>query len=142
MFATFDNREFPLIHIKLSNTIRSDEEFELFTTEWKSYDNMRKPYSFIFDSNDVGFVNIKYAVKMAQFIQTLKTNKDNVYLEKSIIVCSRTYVHYMITCIFYLQKPIAPVYIVSSIAKASELYIQLQNGLDLYGPDVSFIPTE
>ena len=142
MFATFDKREFPLIHIKLSGTINSDEEFEAFTREWISCDEMRKPYTFMFDSIDVGFVNIRYAVKTARFIQTLKAQINRVYLEKSIIVCSRTYIHYLLSFIFYLQKPVAPVYIVSSNEKAAELYIQLQNGLDLYGSDVSFIPTE
>ena len=142
MVAIFDRTKFPLVYIKLSGTISSDEEFESFTTEWKSYDEMRKPYSFIFDSEEVGFVNIKYAVKIAQFIQTLKEQIDNVYLEKSIIICNRTYIHYMLSFIFYLQKPVAPVYIVNSKEKANELYIQIQNGLGFYDPDVSFIQTE
>ena len=139
MFATFDKKELPLIRIKLSNTIRSGEEFEAFTSEWKACDVMRKQYTFMFDTLEVGFVNIKYAFKMAQFIQTLKTDIANVYLEKSIIICKHSYIRYMLSFIFNLQKPVAPVYIVDSREKAEALYIELECGLDLYGDDVLFI---
>lgn len=142
MFATFDKRRFPLIHIKLSGTIHSDAEFDSIVQEWKLCNDTRKPYTIIFDSTDAGIIDIKYAVKIAHFIQTLKTQSDAVYLEKSIIICKGTYIRSMLSVIFKLQKPNSPVYIVNSKEKANELYIQIQNGLGFYDPDVSFIQTE
>ena len=79
---------------------------------------------------------------MPHFIQTLKTQSDAVYLEKSIIICKGTYIRSMLSVIFKLQKPNSPVYIVNSKQKAFELYNQINCGLYLYDPDVSLITND
>ena len=41
--------------------------------------------AFLFDTRDVGFINIKYAYKMSSFIKNMKENEQN-YLQFTIII--------------------------------------------------------
>ena len=65
---------------------------------------------------------------MTLFIENLKKRKkklNNVYLLKSIIICNNTYQKKILDWVFYIQKPVAPVYIVNNYNEANELYENL-----------------
>ena len=72
--------------------------------------NQKQNFIFIFDTTNVGFVNPIYCFKMAMFIHNLKQRKVQ-YLQKSNIIVSSDIVEKLLELIFFLQKPVAPVYI-------------------------------
>jgi len=111
MFATFDNSDFPTVKVTLSETIVDRNDFENFLQEWlKLYDN-KQYFTFIFDTQNVGFINPKYSILMSLFIKELK-KRDIQYLEKSHIYVYNNFTMYLLDLIFNLQKPVAPVYII------------------------------
>lgn len=109
-WATYDHGNFPVVKIKLSKSIRDNEDFNNFLNGWlKCYDN-KKHFIMIFDTTDVGFVNMKYAFKMVSFIDELKKINNGLLL-KSYIIYDSFYVRMLLKLIFSLKKPIAPVII-------------------------------
>ena len=134
MFGTFNDTNFPHIYITL-NTIETDDDFTTFCETWKSYDKKRQNYTFIFDATNVGYIPVKYAYKMSEFISELKQKKikeNNVFLEKSIIISNKWYVNSLLYLIFSLVKPVAPVYLINDIEKTNQLLIQLQLNSSFY----------
>ena len=134
MFGTFDDTDFPHIYVTL-NTIEHDDDFTIFCETWKNYDKKRQNYTFIFDATNVGYIPVKYAYKMSEFISELKQKKikeNNVFLEKSIIISNKWYVNSLLYLIFSLVKPVAPVYLINDIEKTNQLLIQLQLNSSFY----------
>lgn len=119
MWATFDDSEYPLIRVKLKGKIKNNVDFCNFTTTWESYNSRRTEYVFVFDSREVGYVNMKYAFKMASFIKDLKRKEQ--YLKSSIIIVENKYLRFLLNLIFKLQKPVADVYMTRD---ASENHIE------------------
>jgi hypothetical protein len=143
MFGTFDDATFPYIYVTL-DTIQSDIDFTMFCETWKSYDEKRQKYTFIFDATNVGYIPVKYAYKMSGFISKLKqqkTSENNIFLEKSIIISNKWYVNSLLYLIFSLVKPVAPVYLVNNGEKATQLLSQLNLNSSFYDDDsVTFFP--
>lgn len=110
MFAKFDYSEFPIVKVNFSESIENSDNFNKFLQEWlKLYEN-KINFTFIFNTEKVGYINPKYCILMSLFIKELK-NKEVQYLKKSDIYVSSYFVLYLLDLIFYLQKPVAPVYI-------------------------------
>lgn len=122
MWATFDDTEYPLIKVKLEGKIKNNVDFFNFTTTWRSYNNRHTHYVFVFDATRVGYVNMKYAFKMASFIKELK--RETQYLKSSIIIVENKYLKFLLNLIFKLQKPVADVYITndSSTEHVDKIY--------------------
>jgi len=143
MFGIFDDTKFPNIYVTL-NTIENDDDFTIFCNKWKSYDEKRIHYTFIFDATSVGYIPVKYAYKMSNFISKLKKQKattNDVFLEKSIIISNRWYVDTLLYLIFSLVKPVAPVYLINDKKKVNQLLLQLQiNNAFYQDDDVTFFP--
>ena len=112
MWATFDDSNFPYVHIKMTGVPENDDDFQDFLTKWDSYNINRNqlPYIFIFDTRDVGFVNIKYSFRMSSFIKQLKSS-EHQYLRGSIIVTGGFWSRFLLKVIFWTQRPVAPVYL-------------------------------
>ena len=53
----------------------------------------------------------KYAIKMSDFIKELKTRPQ--FLKASVIKSSSKYTRFLLRLIFWIQKPVANVYILS-----------------------------
>ena len=101
MFATFDNSDFPIVKVTLSETIVDRNDFENFLQEWlKLYDN-KEYFTFVFDTQNVGFINPKYSVLMSLFIKELK-KRDIQYLEKSEIYVYNKFTMYLLDLIFII----------------------------------------
>jgi hypothetical protein len=127
MFAKFNNEKFPKVYITCNKNINV-KSWEHFTKTWINYDSLKKPYTFIFDLSGLGMPPFSYAWKMTFFIEKLKKRKkryNNVYLSKSIIICNNTYQKKILEWVFYIQNPVAPVYIVNNYNEANELYENL-----------------
>ena len=139
MFGVFDDNLFPLIKITLNNIV-DNNDFVSFCNNFESYDSRKQKYTFVIDTTNVGYVPIKYAYLMAIFIKKLKNRKktmNNVYLDRSIIVCNNIYIRRLLEVIFSLQSPISNVYIVDSYDKVENLYNNLQTSIHFYESDVS-----
>tara|TARA_B100000925_G_C21671660_1_gene330101 strand:+ start:101 stop:538 length:438 start_codon:yes stop_codon:yes gene_type:complete len=113
MFANFnyDNYEKKnIVKVVFDTNIIDDNDFDNFLNSWIQLYNLKKDFTFIFDTTNVGYVPIKYSFKMSAFIKNLKRN-DYQYLQKSIILVKSNFVKNMLDIIFYIQPPVAPVYL-------------------------------
>ena len=119
-FAVYDYTSLPIIHIYMNNTIESDADFNNFISEWHLIYARRQPFKYVFHAEKVGFVPIKYALRMAAFIKSLRQTSEQ-YLQKSVIVIDHNYAKYLLNLIFYLQPPVADVYITKDPSLIEEL---------------------
>ena len=108
MFAKFNYDNFPIVHVYFSTNINNDSDFINFLNQWLELYESKKKFSFIFHTENVGYIPIKYAISMSLFIKKLK-KKEIQYLQKSIIIINSSFVKNMLELIFYLQSPVAPV---------------------------------
>lgn len=108
MWSEYDHSEFPIVKVKMKGIIKDDAEFEQFLTEWKELYKNREDFIFVFDTSKVGWVNPKYALKMAYFISTLK-KEPTQYLKRSIIIIGNLWVRSLLCVIFALQTPVCPI---------------------------------
>ena len=113
MFAqyNYDNYEKKnIVKVVFDTNIIDDNDFDNFLNEWLQLYNLKKDFIFIFDTTNVGYVPIKYSFKMSAFIKNLK-RMEYQYLKKSIILVKSNFVKNMLDLIFYIQPPVAPVYL-------------------------------
>ena len=133
MWAYFDDTNFPRVSVILNGVPKSNKDFDDFLTTWNSfnYNRNNEKYIFVFNTINVGFVNIKYAYKMTEFIKSLKqTQTQN--LIGSIILVKNTYIRFLLKLIFLMQKPVAEVYLLNQrdLALAGNSFItDLENNL-------------
>ena len=66
-----------------------------------------------------------------------KKNYNNVFLSKSIIICKNNFLKYLLKCIFSLQKPLAPVYIIDNENYITKLCNSIVKHPKLYDSHVS-----
>ena len=140
MFAEFDDTMFPNVHINLKFDNINQKNFTEFTQKWETYDERNTPYTFIFTSEGVGLKLTKYIKKIVIFIKKLKKRKkfhNNVFLSKSIMICKNNFTKYLLKCIFTLQKPLAPVYIIENENYISKLCDNIAKHPKLYDSNVS-----
>ena len=116
MWATFDYTKYEtetIVKVEFSNEI-NDVSFDAFLNEWIQLYEAKRDFSFIFDTTQVGFVTLKYSVRMSSFIGKLKKCPYQ-YLQKSIFIVNNKFVEHMLHFIFMIQRPVAPIHIVQSI---------------------------
>ena len=78
MWATYDDSNFPIVNVKMNGVAVDNEDFQNCFDAWRSYNcgklnSGKVPYIFVFDTTEVGMVNMKYAIKMTSFIKDLKS---------------------------------------------------------------------
>lgn len=116
MFSIFDFSDYEtksIVKVVLNKEINDDNDFNIFLDKWRELYNLRKDFIFIFDTSNVGYIPIKYSIKMSLFIRNLKRERDQ-YLQKSIIYVNNNIVKSMLDFIFMIQPPVAPVYIIDN----------------------------
>tara|TARA_Y100000768_G_scaffold378740_1_gene353527 strand:+ start:2551 stop:3003 length:453 start_codon:yes stop_codon:yes gene_type:complete len=116
MFAEFDYSFYEtnsIVKVKLNKKIKNKEDFYNFLSNWINLYEKKRDFIFIFDTYDVGYIPIKYSIQMSLFIKQLK-KKPFQYLQKSIILVNSNIVKHMLDFIFFLQPPVAPVYIINN----------------------------
>lgn len=107
MWAEFNYSGYPIVEVNMKGVIKDDAEFESFLKEWRNLYEQRD-FVFIFDTRNVGFVNIKYAFRMANFIKELKT-REYQNLKYNVIITGNWWTRMLLKLIFKLQTPVAPV---------------------------------
>ena len=115
MWATFDYTQYEsrsIVKVDFSNEI-NDTSFDAFLKEWLNLYHAKRDFSFVFDTTHVGYVPIKYSIRMSLFIGKLKKCYYQ-YLQKSIFIVNSKLVKYMLDFIFEIQQPVAPVYIIQN----------------------------
>ena len=110
MFVKFNYDNFPNVHVTFGK-LNSTEEFNILTSEWLRLYEQKIPFTFIFDSSNLEVYNIKYSFKMSAFIHRLKKEPEQ-YLQKSIILVTNSFIQNLLNFIFFIQSPVAPVYII------------------------------
>ena len=118
MWATYDDSNFPIVNVKMDGVPENNEDFQNFLDTWNSYNSNnlnpnKTPYIFVFDTTEVGMVNMKYAIKMTSFIKELK-RQENQYLKGSVIIVKNKYIKFLLKFIFFMQKPVADVHLTDS----------------------------
>ena len=116
MFAIYDYSRYEsetIVKVTLSSHIKNDMDFDIFLFKWLELYNNKRPFIFIFDTSNVGYIPLKYSLRMSAFIKKLK-KQECQYLQKSIILVNSNIVKYMLDFIFMIQPPVAPVYITNN----------------------------
>ena len=108
MWAQYSEIGFPIVQVQIKGKIKNDEDFYDFTNRWLEYYKKKQDFVFVFDTTDVGFVNIKYAFKMANFVKELK-KQEIQYLKHSIIVTDNWWTKFLLKIIFAIQSPVCSI---------------------------------
>ena len=120
---------FPLVIVKFLDTIKTDEELEDFFNLWKKLYEDKKKFIFLFDTTELGFVNVSYCYKLKKKIDEIKKEPEH-FLSKSIILVSNVYIKHLLNLIFNITTPVATVYIYNNKGKEiinNKFYIDLLN---------------
>ena len=110
VFAEYNYDNFPVIFVNFSESIDSENDFDQFLNEWLLLYHNREDFSFIFDTRNMKNISLKYAIKMALFIRSLR-KEDYHYLQKSLILVNDKHIKRLLDLVFTLQSPVAPVYL-------------------------------
>lgn len=113
MWCVIDKTNFPIIKISFNSEKQVEEEFDEFLAEWLKLYEEEKDFYFIFDTCDLGMMNVKYAYKMSKFIKELK-KRDKQFLKKSLIILKNQYISFLLNIVFSITKPVANVYLFSN----------------------------
>ena len=84
MFSKFNYDDYEkknIVKVVFDTNIIDDNDFDNFLNSWLQLYNLKKDFTFIFDTTNVGYVPIKYSFKMSAFIKNLKRNHYQ-YLQK------------------------------------------------------------
>ena len=79
-----------------------------------NYDNFTNVHVTFGKLNSNEDFNIKYSFKMSAFIKRLKRQPVQ-YLQRSIIIVNNSFIQSLLDLIFFIQSPVAPVYIIKDI---------------------------
>jgi len=109
-WAHYDVSHFPDVKVSLGRKIRNDEEFQSFLNEWENLYSRNQKFTLYFDATQVGMVSIKYCFKMRNFIRTIKERHPSL-LERSYIRVNSRWVRFLLSMIFAMEKPVAPVHL-------------------------------
>jgi len=119
MFAKYDLSYFPYIFIDFDRNLQNDNDFYTFTNEWLNLYNYKKPFILIFNTIHVQHVSVKYCFYMSAFIKKIR-NMPIQYLQKSYIIVKSKNIMNLLDIIFYLQPPVADVFICDTIIEKKE----------------------
>ena len=143
MFADFNRDNFPIVKVTMNGKPESHEDFDNFLNDWTKLYEERNDFIFLFDTENVSNPDIKYSIRMSQYIKNLR-KKDYQFLQKSIILISSNKVRWMLDFIFSIQPPVADVYLVDT----NKYYFDLsqiesinheENGITYIQPSKPFI---
>jgi len=129
MFACYNYDNFPIVFVKFSENINSENDFDQFLNEWLILYHNRRDFSYIFDTRNMKNISPKYAIKMTLFIKNLRKEPYH-YLQKSLILLNNKHIKRLLDFIFTLQSPVAPVYLWKIENENKEYLINTLNNID------------
>ena len=130
MFYSFNSEYYPLVIIKFNNIKINNTSFEKFMKDWINLYKKNKNFILLFDTTFMAIPNVKYCFKMAAFIKRIRKFNPQ-YLNKSIIVVKNKKISNLLELIFFLQSPVAPVYITNDTLQTVLNKIKSENKLNL-----------
>lgn len=110
MFFEINLSLFPIVLIKFKNQEINDRDFDFFLRSWENIYSYQKNFALIFDMTDMPVYSLRYSFKMASFIKKIR-DFPTQYLKKSIMVIDNDKILQMLKFIFYLQPPVADIYL-------------------------------
>ena len=128
MFVQFNYDNFPNVHVTFGK-LNSNEDFNILTNEWLRLYEQKIPFTFIFDLSNLEVYNIKYSFKMSAFIYKLKKEPIQ-YLQRSIIIVNNSFIQSLLDLIFFIQSPVAPVYIIRDSNNVQKILDNNLNDID------------
>lgn len=135
-FSEYNYNDFPLVKIKLNNSINNDNDYNDFVNKWIELYERKTPFWFIIDTTNIGMVSISYAYKMGNFIKNLKKNGvlkyGNQWLQRSIIIVNNNIIASLLKIVFYVSPPIAPVFIVKSKVDSININYTIDTYIEYY----------
>ena len=126
MFAHYDCSHFPIVSVVFSETVQNENEFDLFLQKWLELYHNQRDFYFLFDTRKMQNIPLKYSIKMALFIKKLRKQPYH-YLQKSFIIVNNNQIKKLLDFIFYMQPPVAPVYIWSTNLDLNDILNQIKN---------------
>ena len=138
MFANYNVSEFPKVEIVFEKTITDKADFVKFVTEWLKLYIRKKDFYFLMDTRKTGLVPIKYCFEMTKFINYIK-RKNLEGLQYSIILVSSNLVLKLLKFIFFMSKPVAPIFIVKTKEDYNKLDYALENKEIIVDIDYSYV---
>lgn len=118
-------KNFPYIYVKIKN-INNDVDYNKFENLWLDLYKEKKNFIFIININNIENVNMIYAYKMVNLIQTLK-KREIQYLDYSILIVSGYIIKNVLNIVFKLTAPVAPIYIVDKSDYYQDLINDIKN---------------
>jgi len=141
MFTNYDYSQYntySLVTVTFGDKPVDDDDFQDFLNKWLELYENKKDFTFIFNCENVGYVPIKYSIKMALFIRTLK-KRGYQYLKKSIIYIPNPQAKRLLDFIFMIQPPIAPVYIINDLNMKDHILDNILDNIEVIIPRKSFL---
>ena len=145
-FGVFDRRDYPLIRVTLG-TLHDQQDFRNFLSEWDDFNlpyrnNTHPPppgYYFMFYTQDVRGASIRYSIMMSHFVKKLKNHQrqHRQGLRGSIIIVNSRFIRGLLSIIFYLQRPVADVYLVPDQDTAYSIWDRLSKKTT---PNLEYFP--
>ena len=126
MFANYNYDLFPIVKVIFSQSIQNEEDFNDFLNKWLLLYHNQKDFIFIFDTRLMNNIPLEYSIKMALFIKKLRKQPYH-YLQKSFIIVNNNQIKKLLDFIFYMQPPVAPVYIWSTNLDLNDILNQIKN---------------
>ena len=102
MFFNLDKSNLPIVKVIFNETNITDDDFQLFLNEWLLLYYQKENFIFYFDTRNMKNPDIKYSIKMSQFIKKLKKHEIQ-YLQKSIILINNNMIKYLLEFIFLIR---------------------------------------
>ena len=85
-------------------------DINVFLHAWNNLYLHEQNFTLLFDARNFGMISIKYALKMTFFIKKIKKNRPQ-FLSKSLILLKGRWLRFLISLMFSIEKPVAPVYV-------------------------------
>ena len=121
LIPVFDHSAFPIINVMFSSTL-DRPAFDHFLKEWLNCYTKKENFTFIFNLNQIKWINPSYSLLVVKFMKQLRKHIDNLpYLKTSIIIINNDFVRGLAYYIFKIQKPISHVYLVSTKEHAERI---------------------
>lgn len=110
MFYRMRNAVCPVVVFEFTSEPITDADFGCFLNEWEELHTRPSPFTLIFDTTRMAIPHPKYCIKMAQFIKKIRRIEPQ-RLTRSVIVVQNQTIATLLELVFYLQPPVAPVYL-------------------------------
>lgn len=128
MFFKINFASFPFVIIEFNEEEIKDNDFDFFLKSWENIYSYQKDFILIFDTVNMSIPSIKYCFKMSSFIKKIR-NFPTQYLKKSIIIINNDIICKMLQFVFYLQPPVADVYLTK--VNINNVIMNLKNNNDM-----------